>query len=1227
MKSTAKKTLILTLVMVVIVALMVTCAVIGRNKSTSPTDSPSMTITSLSDLYDNDTRAQEDIATMQDAGILDKNGKMVDLDIRENGARVELAALTTRIANGETVGNITVNGKETTPEQVMKISQVSAALEIAELLDTEIDVTDAHVKNLETLLTGIQNGTIDVQSTLQTGALRLSPAGTTALRGTTTPKEETNEFPESIKYWDMDDYGAPEPISIYLLGDNAYKLPADTVDDGLTGYYGHYFNGGAYEADYFFEFRDPVLHENKMTRRYYLIDNRYTGSAPGTINTTGGKNAFIDWDNVKWGIDSSKGIRTTVTILLPLKSDDALQNQIAQWIANESGSCQTNGSGIAMTLPEPYGETTINYYMTSMYFGTQDYKKLSGSTQPGIKYPVYVVTSSDEKPVALVARYSPNINIENYLRKETVNLYMKSAIEPTGGFDWESSPTDPLGYHYYNGTSWSKVGGVSYSYYVGTLCKINLDQYVSRIQQYEDLQNGFIKVTDDNSDFPYVYLRDGSHPENQCDLEIRVTEDMYNILSQDPIVLYMGDDQDLRLTYQISNRADFDSVTPNEDIYYSIYILEEDYGYRVGGGDRLDPSDDGRVYTLNPAKSGDYSHLFLVAMNGNDITCTYTIDLAIKEGSSPYLNIPRSSRTRETMSGINTDIFFSSNAAQYNNQNTNITLKLYNFDGENINSFTPSGSPIYTTSGTSTVANPLTHITIPGDKLSTAGNYAVELSTNAGGALSAKALIKVKQSPAKITLDKLDSYAVEKDNIPEITYTLTSAANGATVKYTVQPSGGEVSEMEDVSDGTISFASGEFEGLKKAYTITVYARNTEADPWSVDSMILTVYNTNPLKLILKVVPFGELGGTTGGTGTEAGSSLVMDNSEEVEALINKLSTDESYSFDNLRSDINLQKLISINYGSGAWGIISDKMKWSATEGTGDDKQNSDRVTLNYEEGGNYADLRSYTYATYIPTSDFLIVATDDVSGDAPVTITATHAATGLKKDITVTVKTLKNKLYLFRFNPKGETTLTYYTTGSAEPKTATTNSAGELALYEPAGLTGEIVAISEVDGETYIGTIQSKSLVSGEQNVAKLEIYPCNNQTLKPISNTTLTFLKPDGKPYTGSVTLRGGVYVNGAYDSDAYVYTSKTDATQRYLRQDMSLTANASGKVNLWFNPTEFLPESVMRSLQYVFEYRFNDTYQPGYIVINAGAKDPAASIVNLKTLRGSGNVPTIVR
>lgn len=76
-------------------------------------------VSSLAKAYGGDeTRAREELEALYDAGIIDGDGNLVSLDVRENGEGVELGALAQRIAGGEEVGAITVNGHDATTEQI-----------------------------------------------------------------------------------------------------------------------------------------------------------------------------------------------------------------------------------------------------------------------------------------------------------------------------------------------------------------------------------------------------------------------------------------------------------------------------------------------------------------------------------------------------------------------------------------------------------------------------------------------------------------------------------------------------------------------------------------------------------------------------------------------------------------------------------------------------------------------------------------------------------------------------------------------------------------------------------------------------------------------------------------------------------------------------------------------------------------------------------------------------
>ncbi|MBQ9511492.1 MAG: hypothetical protein IJR55_07370, partial [Clostridia bacterium] len=611
--------------------------------------------------------------------------------------------------------------------------------------------------------------------------------------------------------------------------------------------------------------------------------------------------------------------------------------------------------------------------------------------------------------------------------------------------------------------------------------------------------------------------------------------------------------------------------------------------------------------------------------------------------AAPYLTVPRSSQIRQALAGHDADVMFSSNLAQHNKLagGTAYHVELYKIGGINRDDLNtlPANAQRIDVPGwgvfSASADNALSHITVPGAALEGEGAYAVTISAEFSDGdktqtFYAIAYLDVKQIPAKITLGDLASAYVNTEHIPTITYTIENAGANVEVKYTVQGSGEAVGPMTEATGGVIPFVPDAFEGLRKAYTITVYARNKATDPWSVDSLLLTVYNNDVLELLIKDVALGEIGGSTGGkvgNGTEVASGTInIDNNPKIADLVDKDGegagiTISNYDFDTLRSDIGLQRVISVNYGSGVWGVISDRMQWSYKEADG---SMSDAVTINHKENGSYSDLRNYSYTSYIPTTDFLIVATDDRTADAPVTITAVHATTGTTRSINVTVNTLKNKLVLFRFLPKTTTYVTY-TNGKGVTRELHSDENGELIVYEPDGIVSEVVAMAEYDGETYVGTIQHRYLVSGEKNITKLEIYPCNNLVLAPISNQTLTILKPDGKPYTGTATLRTGIYKGGEYCPTFGVRTVKGEGGQ-IIRDDVVVSVN-NGKITLYYDPTQLtVDDGLKRGLTYVYEYRI-EGYQPGYILVDPLSDDPSDAIINLQKVRGNATAPQIIR
>ena len=1377
---------------------------------------PETLVTSLTELYSGDeTRAREDLEALDAAGLLDENGKLVELDIREDGGSVELSALVERITNGETVGEITVNGNSATSEQIVQISQVKAAIEIAELLDEEIDVTDEHVENLESLLTGIQNGNVDLENALKTGALRLNSP---TLLG------EGNE--EQV------DYTLPENTPATL-----------TISEDGKSYIAPYISGSTYIKNYAFELRDPNA-ENKAN---YSVG--YTGANPQANTATTENNIRVDgfdWAKAIVGVDSYSA-EPTVTVILPFKTDDSVQNWIASdFDAGKFVDVSKNGLGIQMDLPG-YGTANVKYYFKYMYF---EYISPQPSTSayfenPGIRFPVYLVEdTSTGRYTAVATRFVAPANGGDNPRMDTLSLHVDRSGNTIGPTrikwttvnhityvetdhseyfpylpDWSEKSTDAGGNYYWNMKEcairkkgidnleyWdeyaSPIPGRGLRYYIPSTLNITSDQYKIRPEgSWEQAKSGFIKLTNpENPEFPYVYPGNVNYPERQYDIELMVTKELYEAFAKSEsrtnnrvFVSCLSDELGfvndayypwviesnnwetyakcgnarvnstssaltLKITLEQDATVSFDYCCETDEftgdcatfsVDYSTkfsespeYMQWTNYSCELSAGthtltwnyskdwdDRFDAIDDGfkiknfsirtegeitqpednttyllaKLYegddfnrvalrvsdrrnfsrgadgnpiknvqwipsgpnyiardtsadglhtaTLIPARITPPENVFayvnrlgftLTPSYGSQITKRVPFYLTVCE-ADPFLMVPKSSRIRKTTVGLDTDMMFSSNLAQHNKikGGTPYQVELYKIGAINMDDLDtlPADAQRIDVpnwgSFSASAQNVLTHITVPGTALDQVGAYAIKITSEFSDGIdktsfSTIAYLDVRSAPAKIAFEKLASEYCDKDNIPAIRYKLSSSTEETVVKYTVQGSGEESIKEYPASGGTISFTPDKFDGLKKAYIITIYARNDEEQPWSTDSMLLTVYNNDVLELLIRDVALGEIGGSTGGAegnGTEkAVGTINIDNSAKIAGLVDADGEGagyqiSSYGFDALRSDVGLQRVISANYGSGVWGTISDRMRWTYREASG---ATSNAVTLNNKENGSYADLRSYSYTSYVPTSDFLIVATDNRSENAPVTITATHANSGMTKSVKATVNTLKDKLYLFRFLPKATTYVTY-TNGKGQTRELHSNENGELIVYEPDGIKSDIVTMSQSEGETYVGTIQNSALVSGERNITRLEIYPCNNLSLVPISSQTLTILKPDGTPYKGKVTLRAGVYKRGEYCDQIGVRAAKDDEAQ-ILRGDVVLAAS-DGVVTLYYDPTQLMADNgLSRGLQYVYEYRV-DGYQPGYTIVNPLSKNPSDFIISLQKNRGSATTPQITR
>ena len=247
------------------------------------------------------------------------------------------------------------------------------------------------------------------------------------------------------------------------------------------------------------------------------------------------------------------------------------------------------------------------------------------------------------------------------------------------------------------------------------------------------------------------------------------------------------------------------------------------------------------------------------------------------------------------------------------------------------------------------------------------------------------------------------------------------------------------------------------------------------------------------------------------------------------------------------------------------------------------------------------------------------------NGDGTAQITATHAPTGMMQTLNVSVKTLKDKLYIFNLYPKLKTTVTFEN-GLGQSRKLTTNDSGEIAVYEPSGIKGDVSFQSDSGTDTYVGTVFHDDLKSAEGNPGYYERYPVNILQLRPVTTLNLYFKNSDGTPYTGAVTYGGAVFRNGEE-------CSRTQVSNR------TMTLDSQGNFQLHFDSTQFTagnnsqPFKASDKLTFIYEVQFaNDSYYPQLITADGSLSSEdlvrfGDSVVNLKEVSSGGkNKPFIV-
>lgn len=489
--------------------------------------------------------------------------------------------------------------------------------------------------------------------------------------------------------------------------------------------------------------------------------------------------------------------------------------------------------------------------------------------------------------------------------------------------------------------------------------------------------------------------------------------------------------------------------------------------------------------------------------------------------------------------------------------------------------------------------------------------------------LSALAWIIVQAPPATAKLTPPRSiYLKDTDGAVNIDWSVVNATTGASqlptltiTRVTEDNTTTKVVDSERLSgisgSYSLSLQSVKAGYLKDTYQVVLSVENPGESP-STDSFPLYVYDADALKVQNdkgKII-----------------SVLTMDNTSKVSGT---LPTDTAGIL-QLRQELGLIEYIGINYDKYGWNSFKDGIQWASS--------NNNAISVNYKQGGLYEDIKNFSFNSYLPETKMAL--SGRANGTA--TVTATHAATGMRAAVQVTAKTLQNKFYLFQLTPAAETTL-QYTDGTGAPKTVTTNRDGVLALYEPNGIDSEVSLRSGSGADVFLGTIYKENLRSGERDATKLQLYPLNTFSLRRVARASVTLITPGGDPLANkTVTVRGGVYKNGGYCETALL-GSKADALADGTTGD-TYTTDAAGNITVYLDSTQFWSAekgessttalSALDQLEYILEISEIDgnKYYPLLLTVNGklGVDDvmrTAEGVVSLERVpAGEENKPFIV-
>jgi len=662
----------------------------------------------------------------------------------------------------------------------------------------------------------------------------------------------------------------------------------------------------------------------------------------------------------------------------------------------------------------------------------------------------------------------------------------------------------------------------------------------------------------------------------ESDLTVTIDTDGYAFENDaDPVIYVQSDMPTLKAALTLADKA-FAFGNMNKTAVYGTEAAET--------ADFIWQSSDTTVAAIDaegnitPTGKAGSTVITLTARNGGvdgkavTVTATYTAgeythnELQFAAGLTPFLLIPNDQLS--VTDGADATVYWTSNLCDKNGEvPTTFTVTV-----------TQGVKNIYSTTVSGTAADPAASVVIPGEVLTynydAAGSnrYTVTVSAvYAGATYEDEATIDLEAQPAQVALGYTGSHYIldtagsisipwavdhldkaDGENQSEIfRFEISRGSDPVETGIALDLENGSAGGVFELDIANVS-AGSDPTGYRAVYTVTLQAKNGTQSTWSYDSFLLYVYDADALKIMVDGA---------------AANSTTMSNV----SAISKMSQAQILA---LKRDIYLKNIISANYGQYAWTEVADQIAWASSD--------SSVASINYQQGTLYENIENFEYVSYRPTTDFGLAGLDD--GRA--TITAQHKLTGMTETLTVDVETLEDKLYLFQCYPQAQTTLRYQdSTGRWQE--ILSDPSGAAAIYEEKGIHSNVYCASTVDGTAYLGTFHLSGLETGEGDWTKLERYPCNNLTMRQAAYAYLYLKNPDGTPYTGEITFRGGVYVNGTYVEDALFGLNGHPVTQKGYEDNSVDLKETGGRLTVTMDQTQWPGGmvSAQDDVQYVFE------------------------------------------